>query len=134
MDISIIPTAANILFGWQSILEDPPVFLSEKMIPSNQFGAGFICLSPNSRWLASAAKDGVLFIYDTSTMVGGHVGTGLVWFSPERHVRATSFHSKLLFTYIRCFRKKNCWTWIDIAIVFIMYVNMITHTPYFLLQ
>ncbi|XP_040530043.1 cilia- and flagella-associated protein 43 isoform X3 [Gallus gallus] len=52
----------------QSILEDPPVFLSEKMIPSNQFGAGFICLSPNSRWLASAAKDGVLFIYDTSTM------------------------------------------------------------------
>ncbi|OXB82375.1 UNVERIFIED_CONTAM: hypothetical protein H355_009300 [Colinus virginianus] len=52
----------------QSILEDPPVFLSEKKIPSNQFGSGFICLSPNSRWLASAAKDGVLFIYDTSTM------------------------------------------------------------------
>ncbi|XP_031410356.1 cilia- and flagella-associated protein 43-like isoform X2 [Meleagris gallopavo] len=52
----------------QSILEDPPVFLSEKMIPSNQFGSGFICLSPNSQWLASAAKDGVLFIYDTSTM------------------------------------------------------------------
>ncbi|NXJ12495.1 CFA43 protein, partial [Odontophorus gujanensis] len=52
----------------QSILEDPPVFLSEKKIPSNQFGSGFICLSPNSHWLASAAKDGVLFIYDTSTM------------------------------------------------------------------
>ncbi|XP_031453373.1 cilia- and flagella-associated protein 43 isoform X2 [Phasianus colchicus] len=52
----------------QSILEDPPVFLPEKIIPSNQFGSGFICLSPNSRWLASAAKDGVLFIYDTSTM------------------------------------------------------------------
>ncbi|POI26684.1 hypothetical protein CIB84_009566 [Bambusicola thoracicus] len=52
----------------QSILEDPPVILSEKMVPSNQFGAGFICLSPNSRWLASAAKDGILFIYDTSTM------------------------------------------------------------------
>ncbi|XP_052533882.1 cilia- and flagella-associated protein 43 isoform X1 [Tympanuchus pallidicinctus] len=52
----------------QSILEDPPVFLSEKVIPTNQFGSGFICLSPNSRWLASAAKDGVLFIYDTSTM------------------------------------------------------------------
>uniref|UniRef100_A0A669PYB1 Cilia- and flagella-associated protein 43 n=1 Tax=Phasianus colchicus TaxID=9054 RepID=A0A669PYB1_PHACC len=51
-----------------SILEDPPVFLPEKIIPSNQFGSGFICLSPNSRWLASAAKDGVLFIYDTSTM------------------------------------------------------------------
>ncbi|XP_065602261.1 cilia- and flagella-associated protein 43 [Cyrtonyx montezumae] len=52
----------------QSILEDPPVFLSEKKIPSNQFGSGFVCLSPNSRWLASAAKDGVLIIYDTSTM------------------------------------------------------------------
>ncbi|XP_072196068.1 cilia- and flagella-associated protein 43 [Excalfactoria chinensis] len=52
----------------QSILEDQPVYLSEKMIPSNQFGSGFICLSPNSRMLASAAKDGVLLIYDTSTM------------------------------------------------------------------
>ncbi|XP_021254283.1 cilia- and flagella-associated protein 43 isoform X2 [Numida meleagris] len=52
----------------QNIFNDPPVFLSEKRIPSNQFGSGFICLSPNSRWLASAAKGGVLFIYDTSTM------------------------------------------------------------------
>ncbi|KFM06597.1 WD repeat-containing protein 96, partial [Aptenodytes forsteri] len=30
--------------------------------------SGFLCLSPNSRWLASAAKDGVLFIYHTFTM------------------------------------------------------------------
>ncbi|KFP98074.1 WD repeat-containing protein 96, partial [Haliaeetus albicilla] len=30
--------------------------------------AGFLCLSPNSRWLASAAKDGVLFLYHTFTM------------------------------------------------------------------
>ncbi|KFP53522.1 WD repeat-containing protein 96, partial [Cathartes aura] len=30
--------------------------------------SGFLCLSPNSRWLASAAKDGVLFIYHTCTM------------------------------------------------------------------
>ncbi|KFP76190.1 WD repeat-containing protein 96, partial [Apaloderma vittatum] len=30
--------------------------------------SGFLCLSPNSQWLASAAKDGVLFIYHTSTM------------------------------------------------------------------
>ncbi|NXI67699.1 CFA43 protein, partial [Anseranas semipalmata] len=52
----------------QNILEDPPVFLSEKRTPTNQFGSGFLCLSPNSRWLASAAKDGVLFIYHTSTM------------------------------------------------------------------
>nr|XP_013029968.2 cilia- and flagella-associated protein 43 isoform X2 [Anser cygnoides] len=52
----------------QNILEDPPVLLSEKRTPSNQFGSGFLCLSPNSRWLASAAKDGVLFIYHTSTM------------------------------------------------------------------
>ncbi|KFV79876.1 WD repeat-containing protein 96, partial [Struthio camelus australis] len=29
---------------------------------------GFLCLSPNSRWLASAAEDGVLFIYHTFTM------------------------------------------------------------------
>ncbi|XP_068253553.1 cilia- and flagella-associated protein 43 [Nyctibius grandis] len=52
----------------QNMLEDPSVFLSEKRTPSNQFGSGFLCLSPNSRWLASAAKDGVLFIYDTFTM------------------------------------------------------------------
>ncbi|XP_032047114.1 cilia- and flagella-associated protein 43 [Aythya fuligula] len=52
----------------QNILEDPPVLSSEKRTPSNQFGSGFLCLSPNSRWLASAAKDGVLFIYHTSTM------------------------------------------------------------------
>ncbi|KFV45636.1 WD repeat-containing protein 96, partial [Tyto alba] len=30
--------------------------------------SGSLCLSPNSRWLASAAKDGVLFIYNTFTM------------------------------------------------------------------
>uniref|UniRef100_A0A8C0I9U0 Cilia and flagella associated protein 43 n=1 Tax=Bubo bubo TaxID=30461 RepID=A0A8C0I9U0_BUBBB len=42
--------------------------LSEERIPSKQFGSGFLCLSPNSRWLASAAKDGVLFIYHTFTM------------------------------------------------------------------
>ncbi|KFR00889.1 WD repeat-containing protein 96, partial [Opisthocomus hoazin] len=30
--------------------------------------SGFLCLSPNSRWLASAAKDGVLFIYHTFAM------------------------------------------------------------------
>ncbi|KAM6416094.1 cilia- and flagella-associated protein 43 [Rhynochetos jubatus] len=52
----------------ENILEDLSVFLSEKRTPSNQFGPGFLCLSPNSRWLASAAKDGVLFIYNTSTM------------------------------------------------------------------
>ncbi|KAM9611800.1 cilia- and flagella-associated protein 43 isoform 1-T2 [Morphnus guianensis] len=52
----------------ENMLEDPSLFLSEKRTPSNQFGAGFLCLSPNSRWLASAAKDGVLFIYHTFTM------------------------------------------------------------------
>uniref|UniRef100_A0A8C5TEA9 Cilia- and flagella-associated protein 43 n=1 Tax=Malurus cyaneus samueli TaxID=2593467 RepID=A0A8C5TEA9_9PASS len=41
--------------------------LSEE-IPSNQFGSGLLCLSPNSQWLAAAAKDGVLFIYNTSTL------------------------------------------------------------------
>ncbi|KFO84226.1 WD repeat-containing protein 96, partial [Buceros rhinoceros silvestris] len=30
--------------------------------------SGFLCLSPNSQWLASAAEDGVLFIYHTLTM------------------------------------------------------------------
>ncbi|XP_063194806.1 cilia- and flagella-associated protein 43 [Chroicocephalus ridibundus] len=52
----------------ENMLEDPSVFLSEKRTPSNQFGSGFLCLSPNSRWLASAAKDGVLFIYHSLTM------------------------------------------------------------------
>ncbi|XP_032844431.2 cilia- and flagella-associated protein 43 isoform X3 [Tyto alba] len=52
----------------KNTLEDPSVFLSEKKTPSNQFGSGSLCLSPNSRWLASAAKDGVLFIYNTFTM------------------------------------------------------------------
>ncbi|XP_009879924.1 PREDICTED: WD repeat-containing protein 96 [Charadrius vociferus] len=52
----------------ENMSEDPSVFLSEKRTPSNQFGSGFLCLSPNSRWLASAAKDGVLFIYHTLTM------------------------------------------------------------------
>ncbi|NXD09770.1 CFA43 protein, partial [Nothocercus nigrocapillus] len=44
------------------------VFLSEKRTPSKQFGPGSLFLSPNSRWLASAAEDGVLFIYHTFTM------------------------------------------------------------------
>ncbi|XP_041271676.1 cilia- and flagella-associated protein 43 [Onychostruthus taczanowskii] len=49
-------------------LEDPSVFSSEKKIPSKQFGSGLLCLSPNSQWLAAAAKDGVLFIYNSSTL------------------------------------------------------------------
>ncbi|XP_014105575.1 PREDICTED: cilia- and flagella-associated protein 43 [Pseudopodoces humilis] len=49
-------------------LEDPSVFSSEKKIPSKQFGSGLLCLSPSSQWLAAAAKDGVLFIYNTSTL------------------------------------------------------------------
>ncbi|XP_062436379.1 cilia- and flagella-associated protein 43 [Rhea pennata] len=52
----------------KNMLKDLSVFLSEKRTPSNQFGRGFLCLSPNSRWLASAAEDGVLFIYHTFTM------------------------------------------------------------------
>ncbi|XP_027753820.1 cilia- and flagella-associated protein 43 isoform X2 [Empidonax traillii] len=52
----------------ENMSEDPPVFSSEQRIPSNQFGSGFLCVSPNSQWLAAAAKDGVLFIYNTSTM------------------------------------------------------------------
>ncbi|XP_074731330.1 cilia- and flagella-associated protein 43 isoform X2 [Strix uralensis] len=52
----------------ENMLEDPSVFLSEKRTPSKQFGSGFLRLSPNSRWLASAAKDGILFIYHTFTM------------------------------------------------------------------
>ncbi|XP_025973238.2 cilia- and flagella-associated protein 43 isoform X2 [Dromaius novaehollandiae] len=52
----------------QNMLKDLSVFLSEKRTPSNQLGPGFLCLSPNSRWLASAAEDGVLFIYHTFTM------------------------------------------------------------------
>ncbi|KAM9012129.1 cilia- and flagella-associated protein 43 isoform 1-T2 [Ara ararauna] len=52
----------------ENISEDSSVFLSEKRIPGNQLGSGFLCLSPSSRWLASAAKDGVLLIYDTFTM------------------------------------------------------------------
>ncbi|KFW76493.1 WD repeat-containing protein 96, partial [Manacus vitellinus] len=30
--------------------------------------SGFLCVSPNTQWLAAAAKDGVLFIYNISTM------------------------------------------------------------------
>ncbi|XP_064320171.1 cilia- and flagella-associated protein 43 [Phalacrocorax carbo] len=52
----------------ENMLEDSSVFLSEERTPTNQFGSGFLCLSPNSQWLASAAKDGVLFIYHTFTM------------------------------------------------------------------
>jgi len=63
------------------MLEDPSVFLSGKKTPSSQFGSGFLCLSPNSRWLASAAKDGVLFIYHTFAMVGRHPDTGFAWFT-----------------------------------------------------
>ncbi|XP_071302063.1 cilia- and flagella-associated protein 43 isoform X1 [Agelaius tricolor] len=46
----------------------PTIFSSEQTIPSKQFGSGLLCLSPNSQWLAAAAKDGVLFIYNTSTL------------------------------------------------------------------
>ncbi|XP_056208362.1 cilia- and flagella-associated protein 43 isoform X1 [Falco biarmicus] len=52
----------------ENMLENPSVFLSERRTPSNQFGSGFLRLSPNSQWLAAAAKDGVLFIYHTFTM------------------------------------------------------------------
>ncbi|XP_072787334.1 cilia- and flagella-associated protein 43 isoform X5 [Taeniopygia guttata] len=48
--------------------DGPSVFSAEKKIPSKQFGSGLLCLSPNSQWLAAAAKDGVLFIYNTSTL------------------------------------------------------------------
>ncbi|KAM6329855.1 cilia- and flagella-associated protein 43 isoform 2-T2 [Podargus strigoides] len=79
---SAVKLKDNIVFGYstcapfickyhlseENMLEDQSVFLSEKKTPSNQFGSGFLCLSPNGRWLASAAKDGVLFIYDTFTM------------------------------------------------------------------
>ncbi|XP_074855314.1 cilia- and flagella-associated protein 43 [Carettochelys insculpta] len=47
---------------------DSSVTLSEKKIPSNQFGPGFIYLSPNGQLLASVAKDGVLFIHDAVTL------------------------------------------------------------------
>uniref|UniRef100_A0A8C3UU72 Cilia- and flagella-associated protein 43 n=1 Tax=Catharus ustulatus TaxID=91951 RepID=A0A8C3UU72_CATUS len=47
---------------------DPSVLTSLKKIPSKQFGSGLLCLSANSQWLAAAAKDGVLFIYNTSTL------------------------------------------------------------------
>ncbi|XP_014739240.1 PREDICTED: cilia- and flagella-associated protein 43 [Sturnus vulgaris] len=52
----------------KSKLQDPSVFSSLKKIPSKQFGSGLLCLSPNSQWLAAAAKDGVLFIYNISTL------------------------------------------------------------------
>ncbi|XP_063261434.1 cilia- and flagella-associated protein 43 isoform X2 [Prinia subflava] len=48
--------------------QGPSLFSSEEKIPSKQFGSGLLCLSPNSQWLAAAAKDGVLFIYNTSTL------------------------------------------------------------------
>ncbi|XP_027547840.1 cilia- and flagella-associated protein 43 isoform X3 [Neopelma chrysocephalum] len=80
---SVVKLEDNIVYGYctcapfickyhlseENMLEDPPVFSSEKRIPSNQFGSGFLCVSPNSQWLAAAAKDGVLFIYNISTMV-----------------------------------------------------------------
>ncbi|XP_010158865.1 PREDICTED: WD repeat-containing protein 96 [Eurypyga helias] len=65
---SCAPFICKYRLSKENILEDTSVFLSEKRTPSNQFGPGFLCLSPNGRWLASAAKDGVLFIYHTFTM------------------------------------------------------------------
>ncbi|XP_064923169.1 cilia- and flagella-associated protein 43 isoform X1 [Columba livia] len=52
----------------ENMSKDLSVFSSTKRTPSNQFGSGFLCLSPNSQWLASAANNGVLIIYHTSTM------------------------------------------------------------------
>ncbi|KAF2981189.1 hypothetical protein EK904_014540 [Melospiza melodia maxima] len=46
----------------------PTIFSSELTVPSKQFGSGLLCLSPNSQWLAAAAKDGVLFMYNTSAL------------------------------------------------------------------
>ncbi|KAL9846804.1 cilia- and flagella-associated protein 43 isoform 3-T3 [Geothlypis trichas] len=46
----------------------PTIFSSEQTIHSKQFGSGLLCLSPNSQWLAAGAKDGVLFIYSTSSL------------------------------------------------------------------
>ncbi|TRZ25567.1 hypothetical protein HGM15179_001626 [Zosterops borbonicus] len=56
------------VYGMQSKFGYPSVFSSEEEIPSKQFGSGLLCLSPNGQWLAAAAKDGVLFIYKTSTL------------------------------------------------------------------
>ncbi|XP_071668229.1 cilia- and flagella-associated protein 43 isoform X3 [Patagioenas fasciata] len=52
----------------ESMSKDLSVFSSAQRTPSNQFGSGFLCLSPNSQWLATAANNGVLIIYHTSTM------------------------------------------------------------------
>ncbi|KYO40613.1 cilia- and flagella-associated protein 43 isoform A [Alligator mississippiensis] len=52
----------------KKILKDPTVVFSEERIQSNQSGRGFLSLSPNNRWLASVAEDGVLFIRDAATL------------------------------------------------------------------
>ncbi|XP_060538905.1 cilia- and flagella-associated protein 43 isoform X1 [Pantherophis guttatus] len=49
------------------ISKDQPI-ISEKKIPSKQFGKGFLCLSPHDKWLASAAESGLLFIHNASTL------------------------------------------------------------------
>ncbi|XP_026523209.1 cilia- and flagella-associated protein 43 [Notechis scutatus] len=42
--------------------------MSEKKIPSKQFGQAFLCLSPHDKWLASAAESGLLFIHNALTL------------------------------------------------------------------
>ncbi|KAG8135658.1 hypothetical protein E2320_008671 [Naja naja] len=47
--------------------KDQPI-ISEKKIPSKQFGQAFLCLSPHDKWLASAAESGLLFIHNALTL------------------------------------------------------------------
>ncbi|KAL7990626.1 hypothetical protein Chor_014056 [Crotalus horridus] len=47
--------------------KDQPI-LSEKKIPSKQFGQAFLSLSPHDKWLASAADSGLLIIHNASTL------------------------------------------------------------------
>ncbi|XP_013915005.1 PREDICTED: cilia- and flagella-associated protein 43 [Thamnophis sirtalis] len=51
----------------QMTSKDQPI-MSEKKIPSKQFGQAFLCLSPHDKWLASAAESGLLFIHNASTL------------------------------------------------------------------
>ncbi|XP_070608857.1 cilia- and flagella-associated protein 43 isoform X2 [Erythrolamprus reginae] len=47
--------------------KDQPI-MSEKKIPSKQFGQAFLCLSPHEKWLASAAESGQLCIFNASNL------------------------------------------------------------------
>ncbi|XP_066477233.1 cilia- and flagella-associated protein 43 [Tiliqua scincoides] len=79
---SVVKRKDNTLYGYASqspfickyqltskiTWKDLPVTISERRIPSRQFGHAVLRLSPHGKWLASFAENGLLYIHDATSL------------------------------------------------------------------